>query len=119
VFRRNHRDGRIHGNRVALAKTLRALEVSSIPITCSIPFQVTPTRWDAPLIDEEIWTTLPCRLSVRKPGSDLPEAEYRRASVTTSPECGINAALIGDLLTTVGCNMDEDVTHFRQWGYEC
>jgi biotin synthase len=34
-------------------------------------------------------------------------------------KAGMNAALIGDLLTTIGTKMDEDVINFRKAGFEC
>jgi biotin synthase len=34
-------------------------------------------------------------------------------------KAGMNAALIGDLLTTIGTNMAEDVVNFRKAGFEC
>lgn len=34
-------------------------------------------------------------------------------------KAGINGALVGDLLTTVGVGMDEDIAHLREMGFEC
>jgi biotin synthase len=108
-------------HRVELAMTLRALEVSSIPINLLHPVPGTRLEGMPPLSDEEILTTIAMfrfvcpQAWIRFAGGRILMKHLEQQALNA----GINAALIGDLLTTVGCNMDEDVTHFRQWGYEC
>lgn len=107
--------------RVEMAITLQQLGVDSIPINLLNPIPGTPLEGTPPLSDEEILTTIAMFRFVC-PKAWLRFAGGRMLMLHIQDKAlhsGINAALIGDLLTTVGCSMQEDVDHFQSMGYDC
>lgn len=107
--------------RIEMAIALRELRVDSIPINILNPIQGTKLENAEPLSDEEILTTIALFRLIN------PRALIRFAGGRTkilhiqdkALKAGINGALVGDLLTTVGVGMDEDIAHLREMGFEC
>jgi biotin synthase len=113
--------GESMAQRVEMAITLQQFEVESIPLNILNPIAGTPLENSSPLTDDEILSTIAIFRFVN------PKALIRFAGGRTlilhiqdkALNAGINAALIGDLLTTVGVGMDEDVKYFKSAGFIC
>lgn len=107
--------------RIEMAITLQELAVESIPLNILNPIAGTPLEKLAPLSDEDILTTIAIFRFVN------PKALIRFAGGRTlilhiqdkALKAGINAALVGDLLTTVGVGMKEDIEYFKKSGFTC
>ena len=105
-------------HRVELACKLRELNVKSVPINILNPIKGTALEHCVPLSDEEILTTIAMFRFV------LPDAFIRFAGgrINMSEKLqekalntGINAAIVGDLLTTSGTNFEKDYEIFRKF----
>jgi biotin synthase len=103
-------------HRIELACELRELGVKSVPINILNPIKGTALENAKPLTDEEILTTIAVLRFV------LPNAFLRfaggRINMSESLQkkalqAGINAALVGDLLTTIGSNAKRDFEMFE------
>ncbi len=107
--------------RIEMAFTLQRLGIDSIPINLLNPIQGTPLENSRPLTDEEVLTTIALFRLIN------PKAWIRFAGGRTlmlhiqdkAMKAGINAALVGDLLTTVGVKMEEDIAHIKSLGFQC
>lgn len=106
--------------RIELAFELRELQVASVPVNILSPIPGTPLA-TVPLLDEDsILRTIAVYRFV------LPDAVIRFAGgrMRLSEEAqlqalrgGLNGALVGDLLTTVGNGVEQDVKLFEKAGY--
>lgn len=107
--------------RIELAFTLRELGVKSVPINILSPIPGTPLE-NLPLIPEEdVLRTIALFRFI------LPDAALRfaggraRLSAETTLEAyriGINASIMGDMLTTAGADIDTDMDRIRTAGYD-
>lgn len=113
--------GETRHQRVELALALREVGPDSIPINILSPIKGTPLQ-DTPLIDdEEILLTIALFRFIH-PRAELRFAGGRaRLSHDTqlrALQIGINSAVVGDLLTTVGNGIDADRELVAEAGYE-
>ena len=106
-------------DRVDLALTVRELGVKSIPMNVLNPIPGTPLEGAAPLTDEEVLTTVAVFRFIN------PDAFLRfaggRALIAHIEEdairAGINSAIVGDLLTTIGSKVIEDMEKVKRVGF--
>ena len=106
--------------RIELALTLRDLGVKSVPLNILAPIAGTPLEKPALLSEEEILKTVAIFRLI------LPDAALRFAGgrarlseeiVMKAYRIGVNAAIMGDMLTTAGADIDTDMSRIRSAGY--
>jgi biotin synthase len=107
--------------RIEMAIALQQLEVNSIPINILNPIEGTPLSGNQMLSDEEILTTIALfrfinpRAHIRFAGGRNLIAHIQSKAL----RAGVSAALVGDYLTTIGTNIDEDKVLFQSAGFDC
>lgn len=107
--------------RAEFAVTLRRIRPVSIPINILQPIPGTPLEGMAPLTDDEILTTIAIfrfahpRAVLRFAGG---RARMSRPTQLRGMEIGVNGAIMGDLLTTIGAQIDQDKELVAEAGYE-
>jgi biotin synthase len=107
--------------RIEMAIALQQLEVNSIPINILNPIEGTPLSGSQMLSDEDILTTIALFRFIN------PKAHIRFAGgrnliahiQSKALRAGVSAALVGDYLTTIGTNIDEDRVLFQSAGFDC
>jgi biotin synthase len=113
--------GESMAQRVEMAMALQEIGAESIPINVLNPIPGTPLADRPRLSDEEILTTMAVFRFVN------PRAWIRFAGGRTlilriqdqALHAGINATIVGDMLTTKGITMEDDIAHLRALGFEC
>ena len=112
--------GESMADRIEMALFLRDLEVYSIPINLLQPIKGTPLESVPPLSEEDLLTTIvifrftnPKAFLRFSGGRSLMSVETQQKALYT----GINAAIMGDLLTTTASQADKDRVLFSSAGY--
>lgn len=112
--------GETRRQRVELALELRKVEPCSIPINILCPIPGTPLENAEPLSDEEVLVSVALFRFVH-PSVTLRFAGGRmklgRAAQLAAMKIGINGAIVGDLLTTVGSRYADDCRLVSEAGY--
>ncbi len=113
--------GESPAQRYELALTLRRACPVSIPVNILCPIPGTPLENSEPLTDDEILTTLAIfrfihpSVQIRFAGG---RQKLSRDTQLRAMRIAVNGAIVGDLLTTVGSQIDDDRTLTHEAGYE-
>ena len=105
--------------RIELAFTLRDLGVKSIPVNILNPIEGTALQGRQILNEEEVLTTIALFRFIN-PDAFLRFAGGRlliRHFQDKALKAGINASIVGDMLTTIGSNIEEDLRDFSKAGF--
>ena len=106
--------------RIEMAFALRDIGVDSIPINVLQPIAGTPLENEPPISQDDIFRTFAI-FRLINPTAQIRFAGGRAAFVDkmeTALACGVNAAIVGDMLTTIGSNVREDFEIFHRLGYD-
>lgn len=105
--------GESETQRIEFALTLRAVDPISIPINILCPIPGTPLQDAAPLSEDEIITAVAIfrlinpHVTLRFAGG---RASLSREGQLRAMRAGVNGAIMGDMLTTVGSTIAEDLS---------
>lgn len=112
--------GESQEQRVELACKLREIGATSIPVNVLNPITGTPLEDAHPLSDEEILTSFAMfriinpKAQIRFAGGRNIYKHIEKLALKT----GVNASLVGDLLTTLGSDVKQDFDTFKNAGFK-
>lgn len=108
-------------DRIELALVLKRLEIPSIPLNILVPIKGTPLESRERMSEDEFLETAAVFRLVN-PSASLRFAGGRDVlgpqAVIKAMKIGVNAAISGNLLTTIGSSPQDDRRLIRQAGYE-
>lgn len=107
--------------RIELALELRRIEPVSIPINILCPIPGTPLEHAMPLSEREILTTIAIfRLIHPRPVIRLAggRAKLSREAQLKALRIAVNGAIMGDMLTTIGSQIEEDKELITECGFK-
>lgn len=113
--------GESREQRIEFALALRRVEPVSIPINILIPIPGTPLENTPPIPEDEVLLTVAFfrfihpHVTLRFAGG---RARLSRATQLEALRTGINGAIVGDLLTTLGSRVAEDRELVEEAGYK-
>jgi len=105
--------------RIELAFTLRNLDVKSIPLNILNPIKGTKLYGIDSISEEDVLTTFAIFRFInpdaflRFAGGRLLIKGYQEKALKS----GINASIVGDLLTTIGSTVNDDINNFAKAGF--
>ncbi len=106
-------------DRIEMAELLRRIGVKSIPINVLNPIKGTPLEDSEPLTKDELLRSF-AMFRVMNPDARIRFAGGRKQFIDIQREvidCGVDAAIVGDMLTTVGAAVDDDMKMFKELGF--
>lgn len=114
--------GEMMQDRLELAEMAREAGASSIPINILQPIKGTPLENIERITEEEVTRSVALMRFVA-PKCTLHfaggRAQLSREAMEKILRGGMNGALVGDMLTTIGNKVDEDYAMFDEIGYTC
>lgn len=111
--------GETFKDRIEMALCLAKLKVVSIPINILIPIKGTILEDLEPLREEEILRTI-ALFRFTNPTAEIRLAAGRSLLKDHGKQAfrfGANAAITGNMLTTIGCNIKQDIEMLTEMGY--
>ena len=106
--------------RLELAFAISKIEPDSIPLNVLQPIKGTPLENTLPLSEDEILTAF-AMFRIINPKAHIRFAGGRSAFINRQRDAlkaGASALLVGDMLTTVGSNIDSDYKMLSEMGYD-
>ena len=106
-------------DRIEMALTLRRIGVDSIPVNVLNPIKGTPLEGSAPMSEEEVLTSfaiikvLNPKSVIRMAGGQSVISDYKARLLS----CGVSGAILGDMLTTGGDAIKNDMKMIRAAGF--
>ncbi len=105
--------------RIELAVTLQQLDVRSIPVNILSPIPGTPLEGTPPLTDDEVLTSV-ALFRIINPEAHIRLAGGRPRIAHLFPKLlhsGVSASIVGDMLTTLGSDIDTDKNVLKNEGF--
>ncbi len=106
-------------DRVEMAELLRRINVKSIPINVLNPIAGTPLEGSKPLSKDELLRSF-AMFRIMNPDARIRFAGGRKLFIDIQRQvidAGVDAAIVGDMLTTVGAAVDDDMKMFKELGF--
>jgi biotin synthase len=101
-------------DRIAMAHALRVLNVDAVPVNVLVPVRGTPLENIEPLPAQEILRTLALFRLILGKTTIILAAGRDRFDVRQAFDSGVNGIMIGDYLTTKGCDAQRDRAMIRE-----